>query len=82
VGASQDDHMAGRDLIRALGSLPEEHRSVLLLVGVEDLSYADAARVMGVPVGTVMSRLFRARESLRQAMDGDSRTRRTLRRVK
>jgi len=43
---------------------------VLLLVAVEDLSYADAAKVLGVPVGTVMSRLSRARERLQQEMEG------------
>ena len=48
----------------------QEQRSVLLLVAVEDLSYADAAKVLGVPVGTVMSRLSRARERLQQEIEG------------
>jgi RNA polymerase sigma factor (sigma-70 family) len=54
-----------RDLMAALDLLPEEQRAVLLLVAVEDLSYEDAARALGVPVGTVMSRLSRARQKLR-----------------
>lgn len=60
--------LQARDVLAGLDALPEEQRSVLLLVAVEDLSYADAAAVLGVPVGTVMSRLSRARERLRVAM--------------
>ena len=80
--ARQDHHMESRDLMRALDELPIEQRTVLLLVALEDLSYADVARVTGVPVGTVMSRLSRAREKLRQAMNGNgSRGKPVLRRV-
>jgi RNA polymerase sigma-70 factor (ECF subfamily) len=64
--ASQDDFMHGHDLMGALDRLPKEQRTVLLLVAVEDLSYAEVAHVMGVPIGTVMSRLSRAREKLRR----------------
>jgi RNA polymerase sigma-70 factor (ECF subfamily) len=53
-----------RDLLSALNSLPDEQRAVILLVVVEDLSYADTARALGVPIGTVMSRLSRARRDL------------------
>jgi RNA polymerase sigma-70 factor (ECF subfamily) len=60
-----------RDLDRALGLLPEEQRSLLLLVVVEGLSYEEAARVQEVPLGTVMSRLLRAREKLRRLTDGE-----------
>jgi RNA polymerase sigma-70 factor (ECF subfamily) len=60
-----------RDLLRAFAALPEEQRAALLLVGVEDLSYREAARVLGVPIGTVMSRLSRGRERLRRAMQGE-----------
>jgi RNA polymerase sigma-70 factor, ECF subfamily len=63
---SQDDYMRGHDLMDALDRLPKEQRTVLLLVAVEDLSYAEVAQVMGVPIGTVMSRLSRAREKLRR----------------
>ena len=58
-----------------------DQRSVILLVSVEDLSYADAASVLGVPVGTVMSRLARGRERLRQLTD-ETVARPALRRVK
>ena len=58
------------DLQRCLLQLPDEQRAVLLLVALEDLSYDDAARILGVPAGTVMSRLSRARSRLRELMEG------------
>jgi RNA polymerase sigma-70 factor, ECF subfamily len=79
LGATQDGHMQARDLLRALDDLSEEQRSVLLLVTVEDLSYAQVAQVLGIPIGTVMSRLSRARERLRQMTEGDQPA---LRRIK
>ena len=51
---------------RALAKLPEEQRSVVLLVGVEGMGYEEAAAVLNVPVGTVRSRVSRGRESLRK----------------
>ena len=60
----------GLDLQRCLMRLPEDQRAVLLLVTLEDMPYADVARVLGVPIGTVMSRLSRARARLRELMDG------------
>lgn len=66
---AQDASLALRDLSAALARLPEEQRSVILLVGLEGLSYAEAATVTGAPVGTVMSRLSRGREWLRHLMD-------------
>ena len=60
------------DLHRCLMRLPEDQRAVLLLVSLEDMSYEDVARITGVPVGTVMSRLSRARTRLRDLMDGRS----------
>ena len=83
VEGGQDWALEQRDLLRAFAGLPEEQRSVLLLIGVEDLSYGEAARVLGVPIGTVMSRLSRGRERLRKHMNGgiDGRTA-ELRRVK
>ncbi len=58
------------DIQRCLLRLPGDQRAVLLLVSVEDLSYAEVARITGVPLGTVMSRLSRARSRLRELMDG------------
>jgi RNA polymerase sigma factor (sigma-70 family) len=58
------------DLQRCLLRLPPEQREVLLLVGLQDLAYEEVARITGVPVGTVMSRLSRARSRLRALMEG------------
>lgn len=69
VAATQGEGLALRDLLAALDGLGEDHKALLLLVGVEDLSYAEAAAVLGVPLGTVMSRLSRARARLRAALD-------------
>ncbi|WP_285410290.1 RNA polymerase sigma factor [Variovorax sp. efr-133-TYG-130] len=70
------DHGRGNDtsldLQRCLMQLPEEQRAVLLLVTLEDLSYAEVAKVLGIPAGTVMSRLSRARVRLQELMDGTS----------
>lgn len=60
-----------RDLDNGLQALSPEHRQVLLLIGLEGLSYAEAADVLGVPIGTIMSRLARARERLRLLMHCD-----------
>ncbi|MBT2324240.1 RNA polymerase sigma factor [Variovorax paradoxus] len=58
------------DLQRCLLLLPEEQRAVLLLVALEDLSYAQVARILDIPAGTVMSRLSRARVRLLDLMEG------------
>ncbi len=58
------------DLQRCLLRLPAEQREVLLLVTLQDLRYEDVARITGVPIGTVMSRLSRARARLRELMEG------------
>jgi RNA polymerase sigma-70 factor (ECF subfamily) len=57
------------DLQRCLLRLPDDQREVLLLVTLEDLSYEEVSRVLAIPVGTVMSRLSRARNRLRELMD-------------
>src|SRR5215472_19107170 len=66
VEGGQDSALAHRDLLRAFAILPEEQQSVLLLIAVEDLSYEEAARLLSVPIGTIMSRLSRGRERLRR----------------
>ena len=68
--ATQADRLEVQDLESALRQLPDEQREVLLLVALEDLSYAEIASALGIPVGTVMSRLARGRERLRLLMDG------------
>jgi RNA polymerase sigma-70 factor (ECF subfamily) len=64
-----------------LDTLPEDQRAVLLLIGVEGLSYDEAAQVLCVPVGTVMSRLSRGRERLRRLAEGRPASVTALRRV-
>jgi len=66
VGPNQDTNLQAADVMRAVERLPEDLRSVLLLITVEDLSYAEVATVLDIPVGTVMSRLSRARERVRR----------------
>jgi len=70
--ATQGDGLALRDLDRALAELPLEQREVLLLVGLEELSYLETAQVLGVPLGTVMSRLSRARVRLGKLLEGQA----------
>jgi RNA polymerase sigma-70 factor (ECF subfamily) len=67
--APQEHRVRHHELLAALDLLPEEQRSVLLLVSVEDLSYAETAKVLSVPIGTVMSRLARAREKLARMLE-------------
>jgi RNA polymerase sigma-70 factor (ECF subfamily) len=59
-----------RDLQAALAALPPEQRAVVLLVGLEQLTYAEVSDALGIPIGTVMSRLFRGRERLRAMLTG------------
>jgi RNA polymerase sigma-70 factor (ECF subfamily) len=66
--ASQDAHMALREVREAYLTLSEEHREVLLLVAIEGMQYEEAAVVLEVPLGTVRSRLSRARQALRDAL--------------
>jgi len=68
--APQGDALLVRDLDRAIVRLPAEQRAVLLLVTLEEMSYEQVARTLGIPIGTVMSRLSRAREKLRAMMLG------------
>jgi RNA polymerase sigma-70 factor (ECF subfamily) len=59
------------DLTAAMSSLSAEHRQILLLVGLDGMSYREIADELGVPIGTVMSRLARARERLRSLLEGE-----------
>jgi RNA polymerase sigma-70 factor (ECF subfamily) len=68
--ARESEALELRDLDRAVRRLPPEQREVLLLVVLEDMSYDEAARTLGIPIGTVMSRLARAREKLRAMLSG------------
>ena len=70
--AAQGDALLMRDLDRAIARLPAEQRAVLLLVTLEEMSYEQVARTLGIPIGTVMSRLSRAREKLRAMMLGQA----------
>jgi RNA polymerase sigma-70 factor (ECF subfamily) len=66
VQASQLVRLEVRDMLSALSTIPSEQREVILLVGLEGMSYHQAAEILGIPIGTVMSRLSRGREALRQ----------------
>jgi len=73
VEGGQRSALEYRDFLRAFATLPAEQRSVLLLIAVADLSYEEAARVLGVPIGMVMSRLSRGRERLRRLTGNEAR---------
>jgi len=70
--AAPDDPMQRRRLMQALDLLPADARAVLMLVVVEGYAYQEAAEILQVPVGTVMSRLSRARQALRQRLREDN----------
>lgn len=65
-----------RDAVRAFGSLPEEQQAVLALVSIEGMSYAEVAKILNVPLGTVMSRLARARKAIAAQVLGSPANRR------
>ena len=70
ISPNQEHAVQVGEVVQAFATLPMEQRSVLHLVVVEGLTYAETARVFSVPVGTVMSRLARARAALRRATEG------------
>jgi RNA polymerase sigma-70 factor (ECF subfamily) len=70
AAAPPEDRATALDLARAMSKLPIEHRQILLLINLDGHSYQDVAEILSVPIGTVMSRLARARERLRALLDG------------
>ena len=71
---SAEREVVARTALEALERLPAEQRSLLLWVSVEGLSYQEVADILDVPIGTVMSRLSRARQALRRSLEGKIRT--------
>jgi RNA polymerase sigma factor (sigma-70 family) len=69
LGPNPEAKIEARNALAALDQLSEEQKSLLLLIGVEDLSYQEAAKVLGIPIGTVMSRLSRARQRFRTIIE-------------
>ena len=70
TSGGQMEALGARDIHAALARLPVQQREVMLLVGLEQFAYEEAAQVLGVPLGTVMSRLSRARERMRHMLAG------------
>jgi RNA polymerase sigma-70 factor (ECF subfamily) len=63
------EHLTDEEILAALDRVPQEFRAVVLLVDVDEFSYKDAAGILGVPIGTVMSRLSRGRKLLREQLE-------------
>lgn len=72
LSAAANDGTVAIDFVRAMDTLSLEHRQVLLMVGLENMSYRDIAAELDIPIGTVMSRLARGRERLRSALEGEN----------
>ena len=70
MAPTQGERLAVLDLQAALDLLPTEQKEIVLLVALEDMAYAEIATALGIPIGTVMSRLSRGRERLRALMEG------------
>jgi len=70
MAPTQSERLEVLDLQAALAQLPVEQREILLLIALEDMAYGDVAKTLGIPIGTVMSRLSRGRERLRALMEG------------
>jgi RNA polymerase sigma-70 factor (ECF subfamily) len=73
--AEQTDSVASREIIEALQAISPERRAALVIVGIEGFSYAEAATILGIPAGTLMSRVARGREELRGLLDDVARRR-------
>lgn len=80
VAPNQEANMQIQDVLRGLDTLPEEQREIILLVTVEGFQYDEVAKMLDIPIGTVMSRLGRGRDRLAQFVKGQERP--LLRRVK
>ncbi len=80
VPPRQEERLSLSSVTQALDRLAPQHREVIVLVTLEEMSYRDVAEILGVPLGTVMSRLSRAREHLRLVLEDRGHT--ILRRVK
>ena len=76
--AHQAEDVASREILDALQAISPDRRAAILMVAVEGFSYAEAANVLGVPAGTLMSRIARGRDDLRRLLDDGAR-RRTIR---
>ncbi|MEQ1938497.1 sigma-70 family RNA polymerase sigma factor [Mesorhizobium sp. CN5-321] len=75
VPATQAENVASREIIDALQSISPERRAALVTVAIEGFSYAEAASILGIPAGTLMSRIARGREELRALLDDTARRR-------
>jgi RNA polymerase sigma-70 factor (ECF subfamily) len=71
---SVPEHLADREVISALEKLPEHYRSVVLLADVHEFDYKEVAEILSIPMGTVMSRLNRARTQLKKSLAGVARS--------
>ena len=74
VRPTQEDRLEITGVWRAFSRLPEPQRAALLLIALEEMSYEEAAEVLDIPVGTLMSRIHRGREKLRRMMSDADRT--------
>lgn len=73
--AEQTESIASREIMDALQAIGPERRAALVIVGIEGFSYAEAATILGIPAGTLMSRVARGREELRGLLDDVARRR-------
>ena len=73
--ADQVEPIASREIMDALQAISPDRRAALVMVAIEGFSYAEAANILGVPAGTLMSRIARGREELRGLLDDTSRRR-------
>ena len=71
VSPAQLDRLELEGVLAALAELPEAQREAITLIALEDLTYSEAAEILGVPLGTLMSRLARGREALRKRIEGE-----------